>query len=362
MKKLSLILLLIVLALTAAIVMLPWERWLEHKLKSELASRGVQAEFAIEGLGFGGIKLKDITFADSPLTLDHLTVDYSVLELLKGQLRDVKAEEIGFRHNDIIVTAKDAALQFSAPTAGSWSVASLEVENAPLPLPPLKGAGNFRFQAPTLHADGEFISEDKTHHATFTLDHDKSPASRLVINSAALPWHGGTIATRDAVIPLAGDKPVTAVLQVKKVPLDDLMKLMTRNRASATGVVSGKVPVSIGKDGTLAFDTGNLHAEEAGTITLAPDAIPGDNQQVAVLRNVLANFHYRELSMKLNSGKDEKLSMLLQLSGNNPDVYNGREIRLNVHLTGDLLSLLQQSVLPMTDPKQLLKQDHHAEQ
>lgn len=79
---------------------------------------------------------------------------------------------------------------------------------------------------------------------------------------------------------------------------------------------------------------------------------------MALVRDILKNFHYTNFAMGINSGKDDKLSMLLQLSGNNPEVYNGREVKLNVNLTGDLLSVIRQSMMSVSDPQQLMKDSH----
>jgi len=152
--------------------------------------------------------------------------------------------------------------------------------------------------------------------------------------------------------------PVNLIVHLEKAQLNDILRGLTSNRASATGLVSGVVPVRLETDGHFVIGKSKLQAERAGTIILAPDAIPGDNEQVTLVREIMKNLHYSQFSMALETEKDKQLSILLSLSGNNPDVYNGREVRLNVHLSGDLLDLLQQSIMPIADPKQLLKDEH----
>ena len=192
---------------------------------------------------------------------------------------------------------------------------------------------------------------------TFDYTPDSLQASKATLAEAHARWGGGTLSARDAALSWAGDERLKANIEIDRVPLSGLMQMLTGGRADATGNVSGRLPLTVYADGTFSVQGSRLAATDAGTLTLAPDAIPGDNEQVGLVRDVLKNFHYRQLVMTMDSEKDKKLSMLLSLSGNNPDVYNGREIKLNVRLTGDLISLLQQSVFPMTDPKQLLKQD-----
>ena len=183
-------------------------------------------------------------------------------------------------------------------------------------------------------------------------------------------------------ISLAGESPITArkiiidyvpaellahfsrghdihlVLHLQDASLGGILQGATAGRATATGLVSGNLPVTIEANGQVVVEEGNLTAYQGGVITLSPEVIPGDNEQVALVREVMKGFHYNTFLMSLASGKDKKLSILLSLGGNNPDVYNGQEIKLNVQLSGDLLDLLQQSILPLADPKQLLKDEH----
>ena len=94
---------------------------------------------------------------------------------------------------------------------------------------------------------------------------------------------------------------------------------------------------------------------------MVPGAIPGDNQQIALVREILKDLHYSLLSVAVDSGKDHKLSVMLALEGNNLSVYNGRPVKLKVHLSGDVLNFIQQNLTAFTDPKQLLKQGKNAE-
>ena len=180
--------------------------------------------------------------------------------------------------------------------------------------------------------------------------------SQLSIKSASARWQGGTLSTQNASVSWKGDERLRATVSVRQLPLDALLKALTSGHASATGLVSGELPLVVYSDNSFSVRGASLNAASGGTIALSPDAIPGDNAQVELVTSVLGNFHYDQLSLSLESDKAKQLSMLLQLSGNNPDMYNGREVKLNVRLTGDVLSFLQQSVLPMGDPKQFLEQ------
>ena len=76
-------------------------------------------------------------------------------------------------------------------------------------------------------------------------------------------------------------------------------------------------------------------------------------------RELLQNFHYTKLKIALSSKDDKdkknKTVLSLALEGNNPTALNGRKVNLNINITGDVLPLLQQSILPFNDLKQLMK-------
>ena len=137
------------------------------------------------------------------------------------------------------------------------------------------------------------------------------------------------------------------------------MQTLTGSKATATGGVSGTVPLTIGRDGSFRIGNSALTADGPGVIALSPEAIPGDNPQVALVRDVLKNLHYTVLSLGLDSTPGGKLTAVLVVEGKNPDVEKGRTIKLQVHLSGDLLELLSQNLKLMTDPKTFLEQHSH---
>ncbi len=368
MKALKVIAFLIVLLAIGA-VFAPWKQWVERGLKTALAQQGVEGvEFHVDALGPRGIVLKDITFGEN-FTLNEMTVGYSIRELAEGQLKELKASKLVVMASGKEIIAKDAVLVFK-PTGvsrtweGTWTVGSIAVKELSYPLPMVAGEGSFTANTKKLDVQGKVESKDKSHHAVFTVDYSlsDSTASHAVIKQGSLPWGGGILSVKNGQVLFSGKERFRGTLDVQDIPLDKLLRSLTGDRASATGMVTGKVPLVIDDEGTPIISAGNLKAPENGQIILAPDAIPGDNAQLDILRGVLSNFQYKELSMAVASDAQKKLSATLTLQGSNPAMYEGRAVKLNVHLTGDVLSLLQQSVPSFTDPKQLLKQGTHATQ
>jgi hypothetical protein len=241
---------------------------------------------------------------------------------------------------------------------GGWKIKRMDIKGAEGPPMQLTGDGAMVVEAERVLLYGGFGSPDGETRGDFRLDLalNAPEKSRLTIANAAMPWHGGKVGVSEVTVPLNSKKPVTLTLNVDKVSIATLMQDLTGKQATATGMVSGKLPVTLMPDGKILVDEGRLQAEEPGTIALSPDAIPGDNEQVALVRDILKNFHYKLLSIGVSSDKDGKMTVAMGLEGSNPDLYEGKPVKLNVQLTGDVLNLIQQNMLLLTDPKQLLKE------
>lgn len=273
-------------------------------------------------------------------------------------------DAITFENDALAITSAKAETTVTLPAGtpewtGTWSVRDIRVKGNDM-VPPLDAAGTLRAAATTLTIDGTLQSADGKTTAAFKMAQDLSNGakSRLTVTSARMPWKSGTLGVRNVNIPLRGDAPIHLDLRVDNVSVDELMQAMTGKRVTATGAVSGTLPVTIGRDGTITPGKGALAAAEPGTITMPPDAIPGDNPQIALTRDILKHFNYSLLSITTEAGQDGRPAILLTLEGNNPDVQGGRAVKLNVRLTGDVLDFIQQNIMLLSSPEKLLQQDN----
>jgi hypothetical protein len=442
----SFVLLLVLCGLAA--VFLPWKSWLENKLTAMFEAKGFQnVHLTVSTLGLNSITLKDVSVgSNTPLTLSHVTVGYSLSDLWRGdintltiqgltfgvqrdhsqwtmtgiekgssnsnsnaitlpvtseQLAAIPLESVQLEDSSLHIIADawqmDIPLQFTwqktpIPTIsyqakaltfktaaseintgevslnatlheedkkwhGEWHIKDITSKGGAIPLPVMEGKGTFVARADHISLLGGVKSADNSYMANFSMEYafNAPEKSLFILADASMPWNSGTLSVQEVKIPLSGQHATKVNLKVQHASIDALLQMLTGKRASATGVVSGMVPVTIGVDGNITFHEGSLKAEQPGIIIMAPDAIPGDNEQITVMREVLKNLHYANLSIAVKSGKGNKMSVLLLLEGNNPDVYEGRPVKLNVHLTGDMLSLMQQSLMPFMNPQQLLK-------
>ncbi len=342
MKKFLTYLLVTMLLLTLLVFSLPWKNWLETKMKSELALRGVEnLEFRIESVGLEEVVFKDIVFGE--LTLPKLSINYKLKELWAGNFREIHANEITFRKDkmEFILQGVDASL-----ISHEWQIKVINIMGTPVILPLLAGKGKLDFAGGNILLSGDIYSIDKKNSTSFALNYptSDSKAANLKIISAMMPWNEGVISAQNIEVPLYKTTPINVALKVKYVSLNALLAAVSSNRASATGAVSGTLPIVIYRDGTFIVKKGNLKADKEGVLKLSPDVIPSDAAQVALLREVLQDFHYNVFSMAIESADDKKLAMILSLEGNNPSVYNGRIVKLNVRLTGDVIELVMQGI------------------
>jgi hypothetical protein len=334
--------------------------------KSDRVSSGAATSIPVSSAELAAVPLDNAKIENSEL---HATTDDWQLTVplqatwqktpepklsVQGSSVEFKAADIGVSTGKIILEMK--LDEKNKQWKGLWQVADIRMADATIPA--LQGAGLLIIKSDTVRLGGQFNSSDNSYKVAFAVDYalNAPEKSRLTLVDAAMPWSGGTLSVEQMAVPLAGKQAVKAMLGIDKVSVGAVMESLTGKRATATGVISGTLPVTLGADGVLTIQQGKLEADAPGTIAMSPDAIPGDNEQIALVREILKDLHYKLLSVEVESDKGGKLSVLMSLEGNNPAVYAGRPVKLNVHLAGDVLDFIRQSVMSFADPKKFLKQ------
>jgi hypothetical protein len=269
-----------------------------------------------------------------------------------------KSPGIHFKSADFDLTTGPITAEASLKNKiwdGQWNIAAIALQGGP-ELPPLAASGKWELQAERFTLQGKMQNPDGALHAQFKMDNPWNTGKGMAtIQSAAMPWNGGKLSVDGVNIPLSSPRTVKADLQIKDVSMQQLLSALTGNRVSATGTFSGHVPIALLPGGAFVIDAGQLRADAPGTITMTPETIPGDQPQVALLRDVLKNLHYSDISANVSNGKDGKIAANIVIQGNNPDLYNGRPVKLNLNLTGDVLHLIQQSIILFNEPEKILE-------
>lgn len=308
------------------------------------------------------LPFRSLTVEDSRMTVTgtavNATLPFSVV-FKDGNLQ-VETEPTTLRTGTRDIAVSETMIVLSPQDdektwSGSWSVSSVSGED--VPLPPMAGAGTLSVTGAALAFDGDLYSADKDYNATLKgrADFVKAANNRLHVVSASGPFKQGRVSTGGFDIKF----PLTVPVRISRISVDDLMQSFTGKRVNATGTLSGSVPLTIDAAGGYNIGKGTLKADGTGRISMPPDVIPGDNQQVALVREVLENLQYSLLSFKVTPGKGRNLAVLLSLEGRNPDVYNGRPVKLNINLTGDVLDIVEQNIMLFKTPEKLLQQELH---
>ncbi|MFY9286946.1 MAG: YdbH domain-containing protein, partial [Alphaproteobacteria bacterium] len=318
------------------------------------------------------LPLGDVRFEKSFL---HLTADAWQADIpldvtwLREPVPSVlyKSTGLTFKNQSLQLMSGETYLEGTLDKAagqwnGIWRIQDIQIMGSEPPTPPLKAEGSFSVLSNEIKIKGTLTSADQSYKSNFNFTYllwspDKS---ELLISSAEMPWNNGSLSVKDIRVPMKGAEALYADVQINRVSTDILLQKLTGNKATASGTISGHIPITLGKNGNFTVHQGSLQTEEPGIIKMAPEAIPGENQQVALVREVLKDFHYKLLAISVNTDANNNLKVLMSLEGNNPAVYEGKTVKMSVHLTGDVLDFVQQNLLWLSNPKKFLEQDTNA--
>lgn len=168
----------------------------------------------------------------------------------------------------------------------------------------------------------------------------------LLVHDAHWSWMGGTIGLASAVFsPFRSEQALT--LAVDKIDLKRLIDLADVHGLTATGLLSGRIPVTLQGAHQWVRD-GKLEAVPPGgtIIYKTGSTIRGTTSASAILYTALDNFQYDALNAELTGDLAGTLSLQVHLKGRNPDLYDGRRIELNISTEGAFVDMLRKGLAP----------------
>lgn len=181
---------------------------------------------------------------------------------------------------------------------------------------------------------------------------------KAVIGAARMKLAEGTIHADPFALPLDGDGART-VLHMTGVRLDPLVELADLGGLTATGTLSGEVPVEL-RQGNVLFHDGSLRSQEPGTIRYrpaqAPDALAGGGAGVDLMLQALDDFHYSALRLSLSGSAAGDLEVGLHVAGANPALYDGYPLEFNLTLSGALARIIEGSLAGYQVPDRIRRQ------
>ncbi|MCB9957229.1 MAG: YdbH domain-containing protein [Rhodospirillaceae bacterium] len=166
----------------------------------------------------------------------------------------------------------------------------------------------------------------------------------LSVEDLHFTWAGGVLSADPFETGLYDDERVIA-LSAEGVSLAEVLAMIGDPDLDADGDLAGRVPLRLSDD-TIAIQGGLLAATRPGVIRYRPaePPLPADEQGVDLLLEALEDFHYDGLSLSLAGQTGQDLTVALRLRGNNPALYDGYPIAVNLSVTGALDQLLEQGL------------------
>ena len=291
----------------------------------------------------------------------NIKVNALEIEKVSSTVAQISVFDIG-KEKQLVLRNITANYQLSKPfsqqdLSGKITSDNVQIIAEEFEIPQLKMLVDFKLAKENFSADINLHSKDNTWKLLANLDIPTANPSEGIakIKQLKFPYLGGEISTKNVKLPLSFAKAISADITLKNVDLNQLMAKISDGKISGTGNINGTIPLKYYPDGRIEFGDGELKSAEAGVIAVAPELLAGDNEQMQITRTALENFHYTILKIGVSSDNG-KLTLNLNLQGNNPQAFSGQKIKLNINLNGDVLPLIQQSILPINDIKQLLKE------
>ncbi len=190
-------------------------------------------------------------------------------------------------------------------------------------------------------ADGEFANG-----TTFSdLSSDvRIAGSKVTIDQFATKSFDAGFFFSNLVIGDQNTTPAT-VITVDGLDLSVVTSELAKEQISATGEMSGEIPFRI-TENSIAIDNGRLESDGTGTIAYRS---AGSEQNIEGLNNIalqaLENFHYDKVELNLDYTEQGEYLAKFKLSGNNPELYDGYPVVLNLNINGQLPGLLRSSLI-----------------
>ncbi len=173
------------------------------------------------------------------------------------------------------------------------------------------------------------------------------PDGRLRMTELAFALAGGQLRAEPFTLDLSQLNNIQITLHAKQVDLAEVVRMSGIEGVTAKGELTGQVPISFGRDG-LRIAGGRLQAAGGGVLRYVPKEMPaflkGDDLRTRMLRQVLQNFQYRQLSLTLGGEAGAEQHLYLQARGANPDFLQGHPVILNVRVNGPLVSVVKSAL------------------
>ena len=180
------------------------------------------------------------------------------------------------------------------------------------------------------------------------IDFQLRPDGVLNVENAVWRWAGGRLKTQGVRLdPNAERHGFT--LEVDDLDLAEIAALADLADLSASGRLSGRVPVAVTAEG-FAIVAGRLETAPGGGLlryapALAPAALRQGGEGATLALSVLENFRYETLRIDIDRDAGGDAEIAVHLRGSNADVYDGYPIEFNLNISGPIDRMLRRGLV-----------------
>ena len=143
-------------------------------------------------------------------------------------------------------------------------------------------------------------------------------------------------------------------VQVKNFPAHLLNKYFEEKGLYVEGYFTGTIPMVAGKKGIEIADA-QLEAVSGGVIKYNSPALDQQQGNMAMVSTLLKNFTFKEMRVKVDGDSNKDLKVNLEVKGNNPDFYEGRDVELNINFDGNIIPAIKSSIAAFNFDEQTLE-------
>lgn len=167
--------------------------------------------------------------------------------------------------------------------------------------------------------------------------------ARLAIDEARIDLLGGRFSVGPTIVDPASDRQRTTV-RLTGFDMETLLAVADIDGASATGRLSGEIPIVVSTDGFSVSDA-RLATDSTGVLRYAPavppPALQGGGEGVSLMLEALKNFHYDVVGVTVDGRSGDEWSVKLHIEGKNPDFMDAYPFVFNLNLSGKLDEIIR---------------------
>jgi len=175
------------------------------------------------------------------------------------------------------------------------------------------------------------------------------PGPALAVRELAFRAAGGRLLAEPFEVDLADPSSLRVGLRAEALELSQVFAISGIDGLQGEGRLSGRVPLALSADG-VRMEGGSLDAGRDGVLRYTPEDPPaflqGEGIRSRMLREVLRDYRYDELSLSLSGSVGEEQVVGLRARGHNPNFLDGHPVELTVDLEGPLVSVLRSALEP----------------